>query len=227
MAAPAPNARRAAFAASLWQFPRRLVHPLVLTFLTAALFSYLAADTVRAACLLAVGLALAWDPARCRALPRSCAAGESGRGTAHAVTGFSDESAGQRRAVMGRLLVPAVVAAVVYSSVVGWLQRYSWPATISVAIPCAFAVLIAWRVSADSQTEPERLARAGIAAWAVLVAGASVWELTALFLQPALSTDSYAHPTLSYLANPILAAAPGRSVVLFLWLACGWYLARR
>jgi len=46
MAAPAPNARRAAFAASLWQFPRRLVHPLVLTFLTAALFSYLAADTV-------------------------------------------------------------------------------------------------------------------------------------------------------------------------------------
>ena len=59
MAAPAPNARRAAFAASRWQLPRRLVHPLVLTFLTAALFSYLAADTVRAACLLAVGLALA------------------------------------------------------------------------------------------------------------------------------------------------------------------------
>jgi len=57
MAAPAPNARRAAFAPSLWQFPRRLVHPLILTFLTAALFSYLAADTVRAACLLAAGLA--------------------------------------------------------------------------------------------------------------------------------------------------------------------------
>ena len=227
MAAPAPNARRAAFAASLWQFPRRLVHPLVLTFLTAALFSYLAADTVRAACLLAVGLALAWDRAGCRALLRSCGAGESGCGTARPVTGFSDESAGQRRAVMGRLLVPAVGAAVAYSSVVGWLQRYSWPATISVAIPCAFAVLIAWRVSADSQTEPERLTRAGMAAWAVLVAGASIWEVTALFLQPALSTDSYAHPTLSYLANPVLAAAPGRSVVLFLWLACGWYLARR
>jgi len=60
MAAPAPDARRAAFAASLGRLPRRLVHPLVLTFLTAALFSYLSADTVRAACLLAVGLALAW-----------------------------------------------------------------------------------------------------------------------------------------------------------------------
>ena len=227
MAAPAPNGRRAAFAASLWQFPRRLVHPLVLTFLTAALFSYLAADTVRAACLLAVGLALAWDRARSRAPLPSCGAGKSGRGTAHPVTAFSDASAGQRRAAMGRLLVPAVAVAVAYSSIVGWLQRYSWPATISVAIPCAFAVLIAWRVSADAQTEPEPLTRAGIAAWAVLVAGASAWELTALFLQPALSTDSYAHPTLSYLANPILAAAPGRSVVLFLWLACGWYLARR
>jgi hypothetical protein len=227
MAAPAPTARRAAFAASLWQFPRRLVHPLVLTFLAAALFSYLAGDTVRAACLLAVGLALAWDRARSSAPLSSSGAGESGRGISHPVTGFPDESAGRRRAAMGRLPVPAVVAAVVYAWVVGWLQRYSWPATISVAIPCAFAVLIAWRVAADSQTEPERLTRAGIAAWAVLVAGASIWEVTALFLQPALSTDSYAHPTLSYLANPILASAPGRSVVLFLWLACGWYLARR
>ena len=227
MAAPAPNARRAAFAPSLWQFPRRLVHPLILTFLTAALFSYLAADTVRAACLLAAGLALAWDRARPRAPLPSSGAGERGRGISHPVTGFSNESAEQRRAAMGRLLVPAVIAAVAYSSIVGWLQRYSWPATISVAIPCAFAVLIAWRVSADSQAEPERLTRAGIAAWAVLVAGASIWEVTALFLQPALSTDSYAHPTLSYLANPVLASAPGRSVVLFLWLAFGWYLARR
>jgi len=227
MAAPAPNARRAAFAASLWQLPRRLVHPLVLAFLTAALFSYLSADTVRAACLLAVGLALAWDQARSRALPRSRGAGESGPGISRPVTASSDEAARRRRAAMGRLLVPAVVAAVAYSSVVGWLQRYSWPATISVVIPAAFAVLLAWRVSAESPTEPARLTRAGMAAWAVLLAGASIWELTALFLQPSLSTDSYAHPTLSYLANPVLAAAPGRSVVLFLWLACGWYLARR
>ena len=154
MAAPAPDARRAAFAASLGRLPRRLVHPLVLTFLTAALFSYLSADTVRAACLLAVGLALAWDRARSRALPRSCGAGESGRGTSRPVTAFSDESARRRRAAMGRLLVPAVVAALAYSSVVGWLQRYSWPATISVAIPSALAVLVAWRVSRDHRPSP-------------------------------------------------------------------------
>jgi hypothetical protein len=66
-----------------------------------------------------------------------------------------------------------------------------------------------------------------VAAWAFVWVGASVWEVAALFLQPTLSTDSYAHPTLSYLANTVLATMPGRSVVAFGWLAFGWYLARR
>jgi hypothetical protein len=66
-----------------------------------------------------------------------------------------------------------------------------------------------------------------VAPWAFVWAGASVWELTTLYLQPNLDTDSYAHPTLTYLANPILASVPGRSAVLFGWLAFGWYLARR
>ena len=52
-------------------------------------------------------------------------------------------------------------------------------------------------------------------------------ELIALALQPTLGTDSPAHPTLSYLANPVLASVPGRPAVLFGWLALGWYLARR
>jgi hypothetical protein len=45
-------------------FPRGLAHPVTLTFLIAAYFSYVSGDTVRAAYLLAVGLALAWDRAR-------------------------------------------------------------------------------------------------------------------------------------------------------------------
>jgi hypothetical protein len=61
----------------------------------------------------------------------------------------------------------------------------------------------------------------------VVWAGAAVWELTALYLQPSLHTDSYAHPTLSVLANPVLHSVPGRAAVLFAWLAFGWYLARR
>ncbi len=230
MPAPAPSTRHAGFAAGLWGFPRGLVHPVVLTFVTAAIFSYLSADTVRAVYLLAVGLALAWDHARPRTprpAPGPAEAAGSGFGASHPVAVFSIESAERRRAAMRRLLVPAVVAAVAYSSIVGWFPRYSWPATISVTIPSVAAVLVAWRVSAGSQAEPGRLSWAGIGAWSFVWAGASVWELTALFLQPTLSTDSYAHPTLSYLANSVLAAWPGRSVVVLGWLAFGWYLARR
>jgi hypothetical protein len=230
MPAPAPSPRHAGFAAGMWRFPRSLVHPIVLTFVLAAVFSYLSADTVRAAYLLAVGLALAWDHARPRASrPPSgpAAATESRPGASHAIAVFSIESAERRRAAMRRLLVPALLAAVAYSLIVGWFARYSWPATISVTIPSVAGVLVAWRVSAGSHTEPGRLSWVGVGAWAFVWAGASVWELTALFLQPSLSTDSYAHPTLSVLANSVLAAWPGRSVVLFGWLAFGWYLARR
>lgn len=230
MPAPVPSPRHAAFAAGLWRFPRGLIHPVVLTFVIAAIFSYLSADTVRAAYLLAVGLALAWDHARPHA-PRPASgpaeATKNGLGTSHPVAVFSIESAERRRAAMRGLLVPAVVAAGAYALIVGWFPRYSWPATILVTIPSVAGVLIAWRVSAGSQTEPGRLSWVGIGAWAFVWAGASVWELTALFLQPTLSTDSYAHPTLSVLANSVLVAWPGRSLVLFGWLAFGWYLARR
>ena len=42
-----------------------------------------------------------------------------------------------------------------------------------------------------------------------------------------LTTDSYTHPTVSTLTDPVLATAPGRSVVLLAWLALGWYLVER
>ena len=227
MPAPAPHARRSAFAATVRRFPRALAHPVIVTFVLAAYFSYASADTVRAVYLLAVGLALAADHAR-RAARRS--SGETGppqpvRPDRFAV--FSHESAERRRAAMGRLLIPALLAGAGYSALVGWFQRYSWPATVAVSVPAVAGVLVAWRVSAGSHSKPARLPLAGTAAWAVVWVGASVWEVTALYLQPNLATDSYAHPTLSYLANTLLASAAGRSVVLFGWLAFGWYLARR
>ena len=224
MPVPAPHARRTAFAAGLRRCPWAVVHPVILTFAIAAYFSYVSGETTGAAYLLAAGLALAWDHAHRRAA-RSSGAATSGRPGRLPV--FSRESAERRRAAMGRLLIPAVLAGAGYSAVVGWFPRYSWPATIAVAIPAAAGVLVAWRVSAGSASKPGRLSRAGVAPWALVGAGASAWELAALYLQPDPGTDSYAHPTLTYLANPILASAPGRSAVLFGWLAAGWYLARR
>jgi hypothetical protein len=224
MATPSPPSRHGALVASLWRLPRSLVHPVVLTFVVAAYFSYVTGDTVRAGYLLAVGLALAWDRAYRRVPRRSPGNGEA---EVAEVAAFSQESMERRRAVMQRWLIPAVLAGVVYSVAVGLLHRYSWPATIAVNIPAVAGVLVAWRVSAGSAGEPERLPPAGLVAWAVVWTGAAVWELTALYLQPTLDTDSYAHPTLSFLADPVLASALGRSVVLFAWLAFGWYLARR
>jgi hypothetical protein len=53
-----------------------------------------------------------------------------------------------------------------------------------------------------------------------------LWELTQLLLQPTLTTDSYAHPTISVLTDPLLASHVGRSILLFVWLAAGWFLVR-
>ena len=48
-----------------------------------------------------------------------------------------------------------------------------------------------------------------------------------LLQQPSLTTDSYTHPTVSTLTDPVLATGPGRAVVLLAWLAFGWYLVER
>ncbi|HEV2377216.1 MAG TPA: hypothetical protein VGS19_34270 [Streptosporangiaceae bacterium] len=188
-----------------------VVHPVVFTFLIAAVFSYLTGDTVRAGYLGVVGLALVWDHARSRGRPPLA-------------PGMPVE---RRRAVMDRLLLPAVVAGLVFAVSVGLLKRYSWPATISVTAVAAVAVLAAWVVSAGSTDPPKKLGWVGVSAWTAVLVGAAGWELTALFLQPALTTNSYAHPTLSNLMDPVLASVPGRASVLFAWLALGWYLARR
>ena len=60
----------------------------------------------------------------------------------------------------------------------------------------------------------------------MLVAG-GLWELWSLFQQPAMDTTSYAHPTISALTDPVLAAQPGRALLLGGWLLLGWYLVRR
>ena len=42
-----------------------------------------------------------------------------------------------------------------------------------------------------------------------------------------MDTTSYAHPTISALTDPVLAAQPGRALLLGGWLLLGWYLVRR
>jgi hypothetical protein len=63
--------------------------------------------------------------------------------------------------------------------------------------------------------------------WAVVLVSGGLLELGSLLEQPHLTTDSYAHPTVSALTDPLLASHPGRSAVLGGWLLIGWFLVGR
>ncbi len=220
------EARRAAIAVRSRQLARGLVHPMVLAFYIASFFCYLAGDSVRAVYFLGIALALAWDQAHRAARSDPEARAEVVKPAAGGQTSFSTDSAARRQSAMSRYLVAFGVLGLIYSVIVGWFQRYSIPATISVTALATVAIIVAWKISAGSAAQPEQLSMTGMAAWGVVAVGASAVELTSMFLQPSLTVSSYAHPTLSYLSNSVLGSWSGRSVVLFLWLALGWYLAR-
>jgi hypothetical protein len=114
----------------------------------------------------------------------------------------------------------------VYAVLVGGLARYSLPATLAVWAPAA-GVAVAWRHPVADGPDPAPVPAAGTAAWAVLFVALALWELAALLLQPSLTTTSWTHPTISVLLDPVLATHLGRTVVLSLWLAAGWWLLRR
>lgn len=204
--------------------------PVIIVFLLAGTFDVLSGDRViDGAVLFAVALALGWDVAR----------------DAHAehVKADSVSSAGQDPPArpLGELPEPtpslgnwanlrlsrvAAIAGLVYAVLVAGLARYSWPATIAVGTPAAIGVAIVWRRPMGDATAPRRIPAAGGLAWASVFVALGLWELAALLLQPSLTTDSWAHPTISVLMEPILATHLGRSIVLSLWLASGWVLLR-
>ena len=190
--------------------------PVVWVLLAIAYFTAISGKPVDGVLMLIVAAGLAWDTGR-RALrhPESASA---------PVARPARRADGRRRL----LLVSALLAAgVVYAAVVGSFSRYSWPATAGIIGVGAVVVLIGWHGPLRARPDGGRLPVAGTLAWiAVLVAGC-LWELGALLQQPSLTTDSYTHPTVSTLTDPVLAAGPGRAVVLLAWLAFGWYLVER
>jgi hypothetical protein len=114
-----------------------------------------------------------------------------------------------------------------FAGVVGSFSRYSWPTTAAVIGAGTVVVLIGWHGPLRARPPAGRLPVAGTLAWVVVLVAGCLWELGALLQQPSLTTDSYSHPTISTLTDPLLAAAPGRAVLLLGWLAFGWYLVER
>lgn len=188
--------------------------PVVWVLLAIAFFTSISGKPVDGVLMLIVAAGLAWDAGR-RALrhPGSDVA-----------TVRTDRLPRRRR----RFVVIALLAgAVVYAGVVGSFSRYSWPATAGIVALGTVVVLIAWHGPVRARPDGGRLPVAGTLAWlAVLVTGC-LWELSALLQQPSLTTDSYPHPTISTLTDPLLATSPGRLMVLLAWVAFGWYLVER
>jgi hypothetical protein len=125
------------------------------------------------------------------------------------------------------MAVAAVAAGASYAIIAGSFSRFSWPATAAVVSVGALVVLAGWQPPRRPRPDGGPLPRTGVLLWGgVLVAG-GLWELWSLFQQPAMDTTSYAHPTISALTDPVLAAQPGRALLLGGWLLLGWYLVRR
>jgi hypothetical protein len=179
--------------------------------------------------MLTVAALLAWDAGRARLRgpdepsypPAAAPAAAGARTTATAAPARRWQPARRVVAIAG------TTAAVVYATLVGAFTRFSWPATIAVVTLGCLSIAVGWQgpVRPRDALADRPLRRTWL--WGAIVVAGGSWELSSLLQQPHLTADSYAHPTISALTDPILAGHPGRTVVLAGWLLIGWLLAVR
>jgi len=207
--------------------------PVVWILLAIAFFTSISGKPVDGVLMLIVAAGLAWDAGRRAMQGRPAATGPADgagdAGPAGSVAGLTEPGSAERTSGRRRLLVLAalLIGAAAYAGVMGSFIRYSWPATAGIIILGTVVVLIGWHGPLRRRQARGRLPAAGTLAWVVVLVFGGLWELAALLLQPSITTDSYAHPTISTLTDPVLATSPGRSLVLAAWLALGWYLVER
>jgi len=114
-------------------------------------------------------------------------------------------------------------AAVGYAWLAGAYPSFSWQSSAAVLAP---GLLLLGYAGATGPRRPLRPARrlgrrAGLV-WSVPLLGFSALEIVNDTLG-----STWEHPTLSVLADPVLAGHPGRSAALLAWLAAGVALVRR
>jgi hypothetical protein len=128
----------------------------------------------------------------------------------------------------GRRFTLAVVAAVAaYAMAAGLFARYSWPATVAILLPISAVLVVGWQGPVRPAPLPDPPDPVGVHTWACVFVAVGLWELSALLQQPTLRVSSEAHPTISFLMDPVLATSLGRSLALAGWLGIGWWLLNR
>ena len=194
--------------------------PVVVILLLAGFFDGISGNPVHALVLGAAAIALSADAARGRAV----AAPPVAQAWQHAGSALAIEVGKRQRWRLGTVFAVSVLG---YAAVAGGFQRYSWPATIAVVVPASVVLLVSWRGPLPGAPAPVRPSVRGSVLWATVFIILGLWELTMLLMQPTLKTDSWAHPTLSTLMDPVLVSHPGRTISMCVWAALGWFLVRR
>jgi hypothetical protein len=110
-----------------------------------------------------------------------------------------------------------------YGLLVGRWALASAEVILAVAVPGLLILPLAWRVGPPGERGAPRTKWL----WAGVMVLICLWELISFLSQPDAQTDSYDHPTLSAILNPMFGHEPFRVVVLTAWLAIGFWLARR
>jgi hypothetical protein len=192
-------------------------HPMVAILVLISFFTGISGKPIDGLLILTVATGLAWDGED----PRAGDAGALASGRP------ARELTGHTRHPRPVLVVGGIACGALYAGVVGSFSRYSWPATVAVISLGTAVVLAGWRGPVRDGPAPGPLPVRGTALWGGLLVVGGSWELSALLQQPNLSVDSYAHPTISSLTDPLLGSHPGRSLALAAWLGIGWLLVRR
>lgn len=119
----------------------------------------------------------------------------------------------------GRSRLPAAMALAAVP--LGWVISTWGLATIAVTVvgpPMLYLAL----TTGGTAGRP----RSGWRLWAVVGVLTCLWELAQFLQQPDARTDSWDHPTLSVVLDPLFAPGPGRTVLVIVWLVTGVFLAR-
>ena len=204
-----------------------LREPVVLILLAIAFFTAISGKPVDGVLMLIVAAGLAWDAGRRALRPPETGRHPQPRQRLRERTAVARPGRRARPRIRRPLAVAALLAGgAACAGLLGSFSRYSWPTTASIIGLGTVVVLIGWQGPRRRRPDGGR-PLAGSIAWAVLLVAGCLWELAALLQQPSITTDSYAHPTISTLTDPLLASAPGRMLLLAAWLAAGWYLVDR